>query len=52
MAYPRLPDFKALASAIEVHAQVKHEYGADGVERILAGAERDLKRALGAIIDP
>jgi len=49
MAYPKLPDFKSLTSAVELHAQLKHEYGANSIERILAGAERDLKRALGAI---
>ncbi len=46
MGYPRLPDFKQLAKQLEVHAQLKHEYGAKKVAPVLAAAEKAMKAAL------
>lgn len=35
MAYPRSRDLRKLAEQAGLYAQVKHEYGAEGVERVL-----------------
>ena len=35
MAYPRAADLRKLAERLELYAQLKHEYGAEGIERIL-----------------
>ncbi|HHN46328.1 MAG TPA: ADP-ribosylglycohydrolase family protein [Planctomycetes bacterium] len=49
MSYPKLPDFKGLAKAFELYSQLKHEYGAKGIEKILARAEKAQKAALSAL---
>lgn len=46
MAYPKCPDFKSLASALEEYGRLKHEYGSIDVDRVLAEAGRDLELVL------
>ena len=46
MTYPKIPDFHELSRQIELHVQLKHEYGANGIEPILVKAQRDLQRAI------
>jgi len=41
MAYPK-SDLRRLAERVELYAQLMHEYGAKGVERIVKGAEKAL----------
>jgi len=49
MAYPKVPDFQQLTSQLELYAQLKHEYGARGLDPILRQAERALTKALHAL---
>lgn len=46
MGYPRVPDYRELAKQLEVHAQLKHEYGAKNVAPVLAAAEKAMKAAV------
>lgn len=46
MNYPKNPDFRKLVEAIEEYGRLKHEYGSDDVEKVLAEAGRDLELAL------
>jgi len=47
--YPKMPNLKAIASDIELYVQLQHEYGAKGLEPVLAGAEKALRQALRKI---
>jgi ADP-ribosylglycohydrolase len=47
--YPVLPDFKQLASQLELYSQLKHEHGATGMEPILSKAEAALNAAVAAL---
>ena len=47
MAYPQLPKWRDLTEPLTLYSQLKHEYGAKGIEPIIAKAEKALK-ALGA----
>lgn len=49
MPYPKTPDLKKLADLIECYGQLKHEYGAAGVQPILIQAEKDLKNAVAGL---
>ncbi|HOX08181.1 MAG TPA: ADP-ribosylglycohydrolase family protein [Planctomycetota bacterium] len=44
MTYPKVADLKKTAEQFELYSQLQHEYGARGVERVLA----DVRRAMGA----
>jgi len=46
MAYPKTPDFEALIRKLSLYVQLKHEYGAKGVENVLQGTEQALKNAI------
>jgi len=46
MAYPKIPDLNQLVRDIGLYAQLQHEYGATGLEPIVAGAEKALRQAL------
>ncbi|MCY3020824.1 MAG: ADP-ribosylglycohydrolase family protein, partial [Planctomycetota bacterium] len=46
MPYPKVPDLGRLVHDIGVYTQLQHEYGAKGLEPILAGAEKALRTAL------
>jgi len=41
-----MPDYRRLIERIETYGQLKHEYGAKGVAKLLAGIEKDLEAAL------
>jgi len=43
--YPTLPDFKTLSDKITLYTQLKHEYGARGIDNILRKLDRALKSA-------
>jgi ADP-ribosylglycohydrolase len=49
MTYPSLPNFNQLVEQISLYTQLKHEYGASGMEPILAVAEKALSSALEAL---
>ncbi len=46
MAYPRRPDLNKLTSRLWEHSQLKHEYGAKGIEKVYRKAEKALRSAL------
>ena len=46
MAYPKVPNYAALADQLALYSQLKHEYGADGIAPILARAEKAMSSAL------
>jgi ADP-ribosylglycohydrolase len=46
MAYPKVGEIKRLADRFELYSQLKHEYGARGVERALEAALRDMRSGL------
>ena len=46
MGYPETRDLGELTGRIGLYSQLKHEYGAKGIEVILARAERAMKTAL------
>jgi ADP-ribosylglycohydrolase len=46
MPYPKMPPLDELVREIGLQAQLKHEYGARGIPRVLRGAEKNLKAAL------
>jgi len=45
-AYPQIPDYGRIIDQIRLYVQLKHEYGADDIDSVLAGAEEALKSAL------
>ena len=45
-AYPQLPNYERIINQISLYVQLKHEYGTDGIESVLATAEEALKSAL------
>jgi ADP-ribosylglycohydrolase len=49
MAYPELPNYRHVIDQITLSAQLKHEYGADGIAPVLAEAETALRRALARL---
>ena len=49
MSYPDIRKLRNLLGRIELQAQLHHEYGARGLSRIVAKAERDLKATLSQI---
>jgi len=49
MSYPDIRKLRNLLGRIELQAQLRHEYGARGLSRIVAKAERDLKATLSRI---
>jgi len=46
MNYPNASNCISLVNQILYYSQLKHEYGASGITRLLAGTERSLKSAL------
>jgi len=46
MAYPKAADLRKLAEQLGLYAQLKHEYGAEGIERVLGEIEQGLKDGL------
>lgn len=46
MAYPKCPDLNGLATQIKEYAQLEHEYGAKGIERILAQVDKAMQKGL------
>ncbi|MFC1479625.1 ADP-ribosylglycohydrolase family protein, partial [Planctomycetota bacterium] len=49
MKYPRIPDFSSLAEQLSLYAQLKAEYGSEGIEPVLKEAEKELKSALSKL---
>jgi ADP-ribosylglycohydrolase len=49
MAYPRIPDFKKLTEEIERYAQLKAEYGAEGISAILSDTRKRLRSSLALL---
>ncbi|MBT3374279.1 MAG: ADP-ribosylglycohydrolase family protein [Lentisphaerae bacterium] len=49
MSYPSLPNFVHLSKQLRLQSQLKHEYGADNIEAILAKAGAALQAALSEI---
>ena len=49
MPYPTSHDLRKLAEQAGLYAQVKHEYGAEGVERVLAEVRECLKGGVGRL---
>ena len=45
MAYPRRPDLNKLTSRLWEYSQLKHEYGARGIEKVYRKAEKALQTA-------
>lgn len=46
MRYPKMPDLRQLSEELQLYAQLKSEYGAKGIAKPLANAEKALRRAL------
>ncbi|MBN1901442.1 ADP-ribosylglycohydrolase family protein, partial [Candidatus Sumerlaeota bacterium] len=49
MNYPKLPDFGRLTEDIALYSQLRHEYGAKGIQPILDKIEKFLKSAANQI---
>jgi len=49
MPYPKLPDFRNLTHQLELYAQLKHEYGAEGIATVLSDAHRALRSSLARL---
>ena len=49
MAYPDIPDFRHLASQLELYTQLQHEYGAKGIEAVLGKAAEALETSLAQL---
>lgn len=49
MNYPTNPNLRKLTDRINEYVRLQHEYGASGIETILARAERSLKETLKAV---
>ncbi len=56
MRYPKVPDLRRYSDALSLYAALKTEYGAAGIQPILADAERALRDALARLralpVDP
>lgn len=48
-SYPKMPNYGHLAELITLYTQLKHEYGTEGIEPILAKAEKALRSVLEEI---
>ena len=46
MAYPKCPDLKQLANQLSEYAQLKHEYGAKGIEKFLTKTQKSMQMSL------
>lgn len=46
MPYPKLPPLKQLCDRLELASQLQHEYGATGIQPLLARAEKTLRATL------
>ena len=49
LGYPELPNYKHIASQLELYAQLKHEYGAAGIAPILERAGSAMAEALASL---
>ncbi|MHC4873651.1 MAG: ADP-ribosylglycohydrolase family protein [Planctomycetota bacterium] len=49
MKYPKVPEFNKLTNQLELYAQLKAEYGARGISKPLADAEKALRFAFAEI---
>ena len=49
MDYPHVPNFNQLSEQLALYSQLQHEYGAQGIEPILAQAAEALQRAVVAL---
>ena len=49
MKYPKLPDYQKFAADIMAHSQLKFEYGAKGVAKILRQSERSLRNTVAEL---
>lgn len=49
--YPKIPDYNVLIHKINEYARLKHEYGAQGIDKLLIGIEEYLKTALNNIYE-
>ena len=49
MRYPRVPDFRSLLESLALHAALKAEYGARGIQPVLADAEKALRAAISRV---
>jgi len=47
--YPNQPEFRSLQQELELYSQLKHEYGAKGIQPILKDAEKAMKDALSRL---
>jgi ADP-ribosylglycohydrolase len=56
MSYPKVPKLAQEAELLSLYSQLKHEYGARGIQAILDRAHRELRAAVAALqrlpIDP
>jgi len=43
--YPKQPDYRNLGRELELISQLKHEYGAKGIQSILKDVEKSMKAA-------
>ncbi len=48
-AYPQIPDYGRIIDQLRLYVQLKHEYGADGIDSVLAASAAALKSALDEI---
>ena len=46
MAYPKCPDLKQLANQLSEYAQLQHEYGAKGIEKLLSKTQKSMQASL------
>ncbi len=49
MNYPKIPNLKHLSEELELYAQLKSEYGAKGIARLLSNATKSLQAALNEL---
>ncbi|GAF69631.1 unnamed protein product, partial [marine sediment metagenome] len=49
MSYPKLPDFRNLTQQLELYAQLKSEYGAEGIAAIVSDAHKALRSSLARL---
>lgn len=46
MNYPKMPELSTIVRLISEYSTLKHEYGADGVGKVLHDTEKMLKQQL------
>lgn len=46
MSYPKFPDFKKLGERLSHYAELKYEYGANGIDEIIQAVENKMKQGI------